>query len=555
MKLVKVVPSDAAGDIFAGSDAGGERAAIAYTILASGSQPFRWARTMSAPAPSASGPLEVRDHLAEAHPLQGDQVVEPQLLVTSGFAVASIGETMPFRLTRLLGETRCSPESTLLFCVSSMLVSSMLAGIGCRSSHPTGMRFDGGAGGHGGAYGDASARDGSSFEDHDGNDGKDGAPWHMDSKDVRGLAKDGGDIEDRPREDGGADARDAESGGMGGTSMDVAGRSGAGGSNGLGGTGGTGTAERDGGGSPGGTGGFDGGGGSQRADSGIGIDTSTADGYGGWPDAGSGGADGGNAGIIMEPFAKAFCTAARSCCTLKGYPMAPLVDCESMLESRVAALAFVDKGTVLIDDGALAACTAAYQEAASTCSYNDVAVACRGVFVGTKNEGEACGSGRQPGVIECRHNGARTETCVWTQISADPSVKGVCQETPHARIGEPCLSSCAVDEDCDADLVASPQAATAVCFESDGLYCASKDGRASCAPTASVGEACTQDWNACGSAGYCDWESSTCKSSGRLGADCSSTACLSELMCGSDYLCRNVPLADGAVCAGEPPAP
>ena len=93
-----------------------------------------------------------------------------------------------------------------------------------------------------------------------------------------------------------------------------------------------------------------------------------------------------------------------------------LDDCEAKFESRIPALANVSKGIETIDNAALAACIAGYNEAAGTCAFSPLGIACKGVFLGTKSEGAACGVGGVPssgGSGECKATGRATE-CVWT---------------------------------------------------------------------------------------------------------------------------------------------
>src|SRR5664279_659826 len=73
-----------------------------------------------------------------------------------------------------------------------------------------------------------------------------------------------------------------------------------------------------------------------------------------------------------------------------------LDDCETKFQSRLSGLAYVNRGVETIDPAALAACIAGYKETATTCAFIPLETACKGVFVGTKAEGAACGVGLGP---------------------------------------------------------------------------------------------------------------------------------------------------------------
>jgi hypothetical protein len=276
--------------------------------------------------------------------------------------------------------------------------------------------------------------------------------------------------------------------------------------------------------------------------------------------SGTGGVTGSGGGSGTAPslqgLAAAFCSAARSCCALKAYPTAPLADCETQFQSRVRSLALVNKGTVVIDSSGLATCIAAYTKAATLCSFYDVVDGCGGVFVGTKPDGQLCGSGNQSGGLECDSNGG-PKMCFWTQSPSDPSITGTCMPIPHGKQGDACVTTCYKGDDCSGDLYAWTGADTANCFETDGLYCKHEDnGVATCAPLLPHGATCsTAAYDACGSGNYCDWNDSTCKASATIGQSCQTIACLSRFQCGTDQKCANVPLANDEVCAGNPAVP
>jgi hypothetical protein len=274
---------------------------------------------------------------------------------------------------------------------------------------------------------------------------------------------------------------------------------------------------------------------------------------------GGAGGTGGSATPSLVPLAGAFCMAARNCCAQAGLPTT-LSDCETMFASRIPSMPLLNRGTLTIDSKALAACVAAYNDTANTCTFTATDTACKGVFVGTKAEGAACGIGGVPMVSgggECKTNGG-AEECVWTGDSNDPTVTGVCHATPHGKNGDPCANRCVSPQDCTFDLLTTAGAPTAVCFESDGLYCNFDNAQPTCAPIVAVGASCAADQNSCATDSICDPTTSKCRAASTTGQPCSYTSgmpCVNSLVCGTDSKCAAPPFAYDGTCSGNPPYP
>jgi hypothetical protein len=265
---------------------------------------------------------------------------------------------------------------------------------------------------------------------------------------------------------------------------------------------------------------------------------------------------------LLTALGNAFCAAARTCCAKSTYTTT-LGDCETKFQSRLSGLAYVNRGVETIDNAALAACIAGYQETATTCAFNPLETACQGVFVGTKAEGAACGVGGVPmtsGSGECEKTGDAVE-CVWTGDVNVGTATGTCHTPPHGKNGALCASTCEHGDDCVFDLLTTPEWPTGVCFEDDGLYCKSSgtNGTSTCAPIVPTGGSCADDLFACGSRSYCDSTGGTakCTVSLTLGQACSTygTRCLSSLMCGADTKCDDLGFAYDTTCGGTPPFP
>src|SRR5438552_17211275 len=69
---------------------------------------------------------------------------------------------------------------------------------------------------------------------------------------------------------------------------------------------------------------------------------------------------------MLVPTVKAFCAAARTCCTNQPDPVT-LDDCESAFGTKDQTSQALARGTVTIDAADLATCQAAYQAAATSC--------------------------------------------------------------------------------------------------------------------------------------------------------------------------------------------
>lgn len=318
---------------------------------------------------------------------------------------------------------------------------------------------------------------------------------------------------------------------------------------------------RSAGGSPGGSAGTGVGGRGGSGGSGIAGKGAGGSGTGGAATGGAGGAV--TTATLLVDLGKSFCAAARGCCVKKGLPAA-LDDCEAKFPSRLSGLAYVDKGTETIDNTALASCITGYQETSQTCAFQPLEAACKGVFVGTKNEGAACGKGGMPNVGgsgECKIVG-RATVCLWTGNSNLATTTGVCLNPAHGKKGDPCASGCAKNESCIFDLFTSPGYPTVTCFEEDGLYCASGADSMTCAPIVPTGEDCGDDSQSCASTDYCDYTGSTpkCRTAATLGQSCSSSAgpnCAGgmSLTCGTSNTCEDLGFAYETTCGGTPPFP
>jgi hypothetical protein len=355
------------------------------------------------------------------------------------------------------------------------------------------------------------------------------------------------------------------SGGSGGTGGVAGGGGGGGGSGGTAGTGGQGSGGVSGISGSGGVSGSGGGSGGTAGTGGHGGISSTGGvagsggGSGGIAGTGGVGGTGGSTGASLSTLATAFCAAARTCCAKSGQPTS-LGDCESSFPSRLPVIALVSKGTVSIDNTALAACIAAYNQTATACTFGALVTGCMGVFAGTKAEGAPCGVGGIPktdGVHECKPSSG-PEMCLWTGDSSDPTVTGVCHKPDHGKSGDACAFGCPSGQDCSSDFSASATDATAICFEDDGVYCNTTVSPSVCTPIVTKGGSCAADSMSCASTSYCDSTTSKCTAAGTIGQLCSApgSQCLTSLACGSDGKCADPVFgSDSSTCTGYPPEP
>lgn len=360
-----------------------------------------------------------------------------------------------------------------------------------------------------------------------------------------GVLGTGGKSEGMPGGGGGAPGTGGKSAGSGGQ----AGAS----HQGTGGAAGTAAGGSKGGGGKPGSGGSIGTGGSGAGSGGMGT---------GGVSPGSGGAGGGSVSTaaLLIDLGNAFCTAARTCCTAANLP-STLDDCEARFPSRLADLAKVTAGIETVDNAALSACIAGYRSTATTCAFQPLDAACRGVFVGTKAEGVACGKGGMPWTSaggECKVTGRVTE-CVWTGDVNVSTTTGTCHTAERGKAGDPCAVSCAKNEDCVFDVATSTTAPTAACLEEDGLYCKSDGTNSACTPIVATGGNCDYNSFACASTDYCDSLSSPsqCRTAATLGQACQTIQCAGNmsLECDVNGKCVDLGFAFDSTCGGTPPFP
>ncbi|MEO8900209.1 MAG: hypothetical protein ABI488_01335 [Polyangiaceae bacterium] len=212
---------------------------------------------------------------------------------------------------------------------------------------------------------------------------------------------------------------------------------------------------------------------------------------------------------------------------------AELDNCESSFPGKDATFAALDKGTATLDQAGLAACLTAYQQAATKCQEYPVLSACQGLLHGTQKEQEKCVD-----VDECAHTKGQTVACMIT----GQNTEGVCAQVTHGKLGDSCLTTCNVGEDCEFTSYGVTQTASTFCFEEDGVLCSLEDSH--CVAITALGAPCTS--NDCGSANYCD---TTCKKRSGLGESCAQT-CLSSFQCMNNQ-CLSPSFTVGSTCSGQ----
>jgi hypothetical protein len=256
--------------------------------------------------------------------------------------------------------------------------------------------------------------------------------------------------------------------------------------------------------------------------------------------SGSAGANGGASGSgstavqMLTPIINAFCAAARSCCAKQGVS-ATLDDCEAMFPMREPTVASVASGAITLDPTALAACRAAYTQAATSCTENPVVSACQNVFLGTRGENEACSNGQ-----ECKRDQGPV-TCL---ITTPNGTSGVCKKIPHGKAGDACSFDCETGEDCSSTTYGVADSNITLCFEADGLYCDTSSDSGKCAPILALDAPCN-GFDSCGSANFCE---TTCQKLSTLGEPCGQE-CLEVLEC-IDNQCQSPPFASDSICMG-----
>jgi len=257
--------------------------------------------------------------------------------------------------------------------------------------------------------------------------------------------------------------------------------------------------------------------------------------------AGAGGAGGDAMAVAkaLADFTTAFCMAARICCAPAPGAAGLLADCETTLPSTSMRYAAIVAGTVVPDLTRLPACTAALQQATTTCLVPD---ACQNIWQGTRATGEPCTQSLQ--ALQCRNDAG--DTLCYREAGAMPAVfTGVCQPAMRGALGTPCVASCGPGITCSQALYTTATSPMAICYTQDGLYCES----AACAAILPAGAPCTASPQ-CGTESYC---ATTCTPRKAAGQPClQDTECsqVNHLYCVND-VCSAAALASDAVCGGD----
>jgi hypothetical protein len=237
-----------------------------------------------------------------------------------------------------------------------------------------------------------------------------------------------------------------------------------------------------------------------------------------------------------------FCQAATSCCDAT-----PSADCESFYTEHQAAIPAIKTGAVTIDAAALARCKAAYADGPNQCNLNSLIDACSDIFKGHQGVGKPCFSG-----YDCDRS-IDAMTCVITDTTAEQPV-GTCQKMPHAKLDEPCASTCQTrDSDCSTTILGSgvQPSDLATCFEAEGLFCDFQDTGSVCHATIDVGDPCdAASFGACGSKGQCNV---VCQALNDRGQPCGD-GCYPQYTCVDD-LCVDPTWDSDSACLGFGPSP
>lgn len=244
---------------------------------------------------------------------------------------------------------------------------------------------------------------------------------------------------------------------------------------------------------------------------------------------------------MLMPLVSAFCAAARACCMEGGDIPVKLGDCESTFATKHDTARSLERGVIAIDQAGLAQCLAAYEAAATSCAANPVLKACAGLVTGKLAEGAACETGAEcaaaPGPNACLFADGDDET-------------GICKQTPHGKVGDPCSFTCRPGENCNTSVFGATDSTLAVCFEDEDVYCHYPDEAgevAKCEAILPVGAVCEDD-DQCGYFAECDLNEGKCKARGREGDDCG--RCISELSC-IEGKCKSPPFASYNTCEGR----
>jgi hypothetical protein len=242
---------------------------------------------------------------------------------------------------------------------------------------------------------------------------------------------------------------------------------------------------------------------------------------------------------LVQPWIDAQCRLARTCCLQAGYAEDPLAPCEAEVLDQIPFIGSVLAGNSTIDAAAMDRCVAAFDDAATTCTYPErTATACNALWAGTLGEGEPCTY-----VADCAR-GDHPVICLRNLSVTGDVAGGNCHTMIRGGLGDLCVSS-AYPGYYGATYAAAVVTRDLVyCSEADGLYCDFNQEGGTCAEIATEGAPC--EGFDCATGLFCD---GTCRPRGHIGDSCTAaTDCARPLAC-EEGTCQERPVATDSLCA------
>ena len=258
---------------------------------------------------------------------------------------------------------------------------------------------------------------------------------------------------------------------------------------------------------------------------------------------------------FISRVSKIICDNLAQCCPAAQLPFdsaSCTVNAQRSLHNQYSALDF---SRVRFESSVVERCLSGYASWLSSCVQSDSSaealLACNGLIVGTVPLGGAC---RDAGECAPPANGAAKCQAPTDSTSSEgtcASYGGAFGAASHGKQGDACDGSCAATR-CDTVPSSSPST-IAVCFDSDGLFCADKR---TCQPLLADGAACTVF--GCGTQSYCNAvrvcapkqpNGASCS----LDSDCASSYCPhpADPSSSAASVCAVKTLADSKTCASN----
>jgi len=223
----------------------------------------------------------------------------------------------------------------------------------------------------------------------------------------------------------------------------------------------------------------------------------------------------------VNTYVQPYCTRLAECCAQAGISSSGLGPCET---HELGFVKYLDDGSEVIVPSVIQTILAQIQNSCDQPSYALIGAATDG----TRLSGQPC---------------VAVDQCAGTPALC---LNGTCMTPPRGKAGDGCSVTCDDTTDCKWG-TSGGKSPNAVCYDQDRLRCDSTTS--TCVAVTAVGAACT-DYSECGTHAACT--NGTCQALAKVGQDCSSQSCDSNLQCNSNgaaHTCQTLSMAWRGSCS------